>query len=395
MNSQAIMDLEFVSDEIYVEVSYNLDHAINKFIFSINSLLEIDSIESETKKLSWYKNKDYEPIFREKAQEIIVKSDIDFKTLKIKYHGKISGYFNIIEENRKALSFYSVWYPQETNTQMSDVLIRIHNLSDHFVLKADFDGDQKIWTYGDKGYDGGNIIALKKDNYYVSSEGIFDFYYLSDEEGEAGQYLKYYFKDVLDFYQNKLYRPKEIAKMDMVSLLMPQASGAYYRKELIVLSRILSEDCPSNTLRVNLAAIVAHEVAHNWCNGADCDTWDDWLNETTAEWSSLLYALYKDDTELFDHILDWKLKNYKKAPVIKTSDGIRPTIGVHDRGTILFYEIYKKYNKDILMEMLRTFVFLKEKSTNAYLIELKKNLGEEIAYVVERGLSLETYENML
>lgn len=175
MNSQAIMDLEFVNNEIYVEVSYNLDHAINKFIFSINSLLEIDSIESETKKLSWYKNKDYEPIFRAKAQEIIVKSDIDFETLKIKYHGKISGYFNIIEENRKALSFYSVWYPQETNTQMSDVLIRIHNLSDHFVLKADFDGDQKIWTYGDKGYDGGNIIALKKITIMFQVKGFLTF----------------------------------------------------------------------------------------------------------------------------------------------------------------------------------------------------------------------------
>lgn len=395
MNSQAIMDLEFANNEIYVEVSYNLGHAINNFVFSINALLEIDSIESGTKNLLWYKNKDYELVFRAKAQEIIVKSDADFETFTIKYHGKISGCFNIIEENRKALSFYSVWYPQETNISMPDALIRVHNLSNHFVLNAKFDNGQKIWTYGDKGYDVGNIIALKKDNYYVSSEGIFNFYFLSDEEAEAGQYLKYYFKDVLDFYQNKLYFPKEIAKMDMVSLLMPESSGAYYRKDLIVLSRILSEHCPPHALRVNLAALIAHEVAHNWCSGADCNTWDDWLNETTAEWSSLLYALYKDDTELFEYILDWKLKNYTKAPVIKTSDGSRPTIGVHDRGTILLYEIYKKYNKDILIEMLRTFVFLKEKSTNAYLIELKKNVGEEISHIVERGLSLDMYENML
>lgn len=68
---------------------------------------------------------------------------------------------------------------------------------------------------------------------------------------------------------------------------------------------------------------------------------------------------------------------------------------MHDRGTILFYEIYKKYNKDTLIEMLRTFVSLNKKSTDAYLIALKKNVGEEIANIVERGLSLETYENML
>lgn len=393
MVCEAVIDLEFNQNELAAELKCCFRPAVRQFTFNLNSLLEVDQITSDSISLRWHKQREQELVFRARSSEIRVEAENGFNNLTIRYHGKISGWCNILEENRKALSFYSVWYPQETSVALPDIIIRIHGLCDYFILNAEYDWIQKTWTYGGRGYDTGNIIALKRGHYAISNEGVFSLYYLSREEAEAGDYLKHYFQSVSDYYQNNLFQPKEIKKIDVVSLLLPEASGAYFRKELIVLSQIMGEDYPRGTLQMNLAYLMAHELGHNWCSGADCSTWEDWLNETTAEWSSLLYAWDRGDSELFTFILDSRSMNYTKCPPIRTADGSRPE-GVHQKGTVLFYEIFKEYGEDVVREMLRTFVSLEEKTTKAFLMVLREKVGEDIADTIERGLSLQTYENL-
>jgi hypothetical protein len=127
-----------------------------------------------------------------------------------------------------------------------------------------------------------------------------------------------------------------------------------------------------------LVWLLAHETAHEWCCGADVSTWEDWLNETTAEWASLLYALDTHDDKLFRFILDPKMERIHGYPPIKTADGSRPN-GVHDKGTVLFYDIYQKHGKDLVTKMVRGFTDLKTKNTENFIAMVEGDLGREIA----------------
>ncbi len=77
----------------------------------------------------------------------------------------------------------------------------------------------------------------------------------------------------------------------------------------------------------------AHELAHEWCSGANCVSWEDWLNETTAEWSMLLYCLDRGKTDIFDAMIG---EHMAKAPANKNR-GRQPSrwCAYQGHGTVL------------------------------------------------------------
>jgi len=131
--------------------------------------------------------------------------------------------------------------------------------------------------------------------------------------------------------------------------------------------------------------LIAHEIAHNWCRGADVHSWEDWLNETTAEWTALLYQLHIGDMDKFDSVIQDRAKRAKYAPAIKTADGSRPD-GVHDAGVILFYEIFKKYGFATIEKMLKLFDSLTDKSTDRFLELVDAKMGAQIAAALRNGV---------
>lgn len=392
MEGRSRIGLRFQGNELYADFRCSFAGAADTFRFSINALLEIDGITDGTTNLKWHKVREWQPMFRARSQEIEVTCPEGFAGVSIRYHGRVDGWCNIIEDRRRALSYYSCWHPQEASVPIPEAVISMEGLRDYIVLNGAFDTESGVWTYGGQGYDQCNIIALRKGDCKVIRSGDFSFYYLDEAEAIAAENAARYFNDTLEYYCNCLYWPKPVGRMNLVSLNMPDSGGAYIRKELIVMASVFNEHSPVEKLRVNMAALMSHELAHNWCAGADTVSWHDWMNETTAEWSSLLYALERNDTELFDHVMGWKLTHAGEYPPIKTDDGSRPRFGVHEMGTLLFYGIYKRYGKETVTKMVRAFVNLDEKTTERYLAALRASVGDEIAGLVERGLCLKTFD---
>ncbi|MDE7289631.1 MAG: hypothetical protein K2N71_09060, partial [Oscillospiraceae bacterium] len=130
----------------------------------------------------------------------------------------------------------------------------------------------------------------------------------------------------------------------------------------------------------------SHEMAHTLCMGADVGSWEDWLNETTAEWSMLLYCLDRNKTEIFDAMIAEHTEKFPEFPPIKTADGSHPE-GVHTKGTIVFYELYKAFGAETIKSIIRIFVDLDVKTT-ANLLDKMKALGlNEAAEMLEKNLS--------
>lgn len=88
----------------------------------------------------------------------------------IKYSGSVlfsienrTCWHNIITNDIKSLSWYSVWYPQETSLEIDHDKVIILDGNDYFLIKGDFDETRNVWEYGDKGYDPYNIMVYRKE----------------------------------------------------------------------------------------------------------------------------------------------------------------------------------------------------------------------------------------
>ena len=155
--------------------------------------------------------------------------------------------------------------------------------------------------------------------------------------------------------------------------------GAYKRRGLIVTNRPGDHDG-------ELVCVNAHELAHEWCSGADVNTWEDWLNEAGAEWAMLLYALSRGRQDLYEEQMAWHREQAKRAPVMRPVDGSRPVEGVHSVGTVLFEGLYRRFGAEAVAEVLRCMVALKEKTT-ARLLDALRGAGlTAVAQALEESL---------
>lgn len=352
---------------------------VTAFRFSLSTLMIIDNISAD-----WNVIREWQPQWQHKSNEIEVSSDTPISELTIEYHGFVSGWCNIIEEKRIALSSYSAW---TISAESIRSVFYIENMEEYFVINARFDIERKLWIYGETDHDEGNIIALKKGYYRESGIGNFRFYYLNENEHEniyADCYAANY-DNIMAFYTS-VFGKKDIDKMTVVSLGIDKGGGAYFRNELMVIDKINIIDDIEQIKRSTIG-LLGHELGHNWFTGADTTIWEDWLNETGAEWAALLYILSLNDNDFFTNHISWAIDNYAKTPVIKSIDGKRPSEGVHIRGVAMFYAIYRKYGIDTITKVLQILADLQIHTTEAFI----KELNDEIAEFIGRNLTAEKY----
>lgn len=184
-------------------------------------------------------------------------------------------------------------------------------------------------------------------------------YCVDSQELPLLQMLCESYDEILAFYQTQLYPPQPAAMQYLVSLSLVEYSGGYFTPRGIVTSRFGPQP-------QQMVHWMAHEMAHAWCTGAPA-TWEDWLNETTAEWSSLLYDLHRGNTAAFEETLARKAGQLQPDTIIATEDASVPP-DHHTRGTLLFYRLYQKYGQEMLVQLLRTYGRLPSpKTTENYL----------------------------
>jgi len=341
------------------------------FNFCLGNGFEIENIYDENGNIT-YNCMDKELEFRGTAQKIVVEK---FKgnELTVEYKGGVNGYHNLNEEDILAVNFYSAWYPVESSVHLVISNVRVHLDDAFFVIKAKYNNQEKYWDYKPLDFDY-NILAIK-DYCVMKNEKVSVYYFGENTEQLAKPYFNNY-SDIVDFYC-VLYKSPEMAKNDIVILPKGNKYDGYKRKELIVFGGFREdyEGC---------IHLLAHEIAHNWCQGAKADSWEDWLNETTAEWSALLYEIEQKNEELVESVIQFKVDSCKDAPPIKTVDGSRPK-AVHDKGVLLFYNMYKKYGVEVIRKLLYIFYNLEKKDTQNFIDAIHK-VWPEVAEMITVGI---------
>ena len=383
------IELEVDVDKKQITVSASMAAKVenNEFSFYIGSSLTVDEISGEGGSLEW--QTEIESLeFRGPMRKVTVTAVTD-GIITAKYHGSVSGAFNFIDPEAVALSFYSSWYPQGfpyADGAADQIRVTITGLSEYTVLRGEYDGGDKAWTYHsvkDDPTEDCNIIAFKPGSVFTVSRDGVSLHYLDEAEAGLAENILDYSLDALAYYNEVLYpdHKKEAGNLNIVSFsYLKGVEWAYSRAGLIVYGGLsdIDED-------IFMKEGAPHELAHFWANGADTSSWEDWLNETCANWSALLYLLHIGDQDAFDQLIEMYLEYSVNFPPIKTVDGGRPN-GVHNKGTVLFYELYKEHGGEMIEKLLNIFVSLPEKNTESFINEVSSQIGNETADFLQAGL---------
>lgn len=377
----------YAYSEVHVTSAYSFTEPVSEFRFSLSSTMMIDSTIAD-KSVNYSAVKEWEPRWAFKSKEYVISGGEPFNVLTVIYHGSVEGWCNIIEKRRTALSMYSAWYPFELSVPC-ETKYRLPNMEDHTIINARYDNTEKLWIYGGEGYDEGNIIALRNDELHQESVGEFTYYYLNETEKPiADCHLQSYSK-IMDYY-TAVFPPKPIKKLSIVSLDLQSGDGAYFRAGLMVIDKA-SED--KSKMCDDVIWLLGHELGHNWFNNANTSSWEDWLNETGAEWAMLLYLLYCGNNALFAKKIERANQNYKDTETIKPAIGeLRPYTGVHFRGVALFYNMYKRFGSEMILTILQTLAELQYPATTDDLLSaLRIKLGNDVPNIIRHGLSMNDY----
>lgn len=114
---------------------------------------------------------------------------------------------------------------------------------------------------------------------------------------------------------------------------------------------------------------IGHEIGHFWWNRGNTDAWEDWLNESFAEYSSLLYLRQEQGVEAFDK----EIGLYRRE-----SEGLLPIRGMnrsyaqastvlYRKGPVILHELEQRVGSPAFNQLLRETVSQKITQTNDWL----------------------------
>ena len=128
--------------------------------------------------------------------------------------------------------------------------------------------------------------------------------------------------------------------------------------------------------------ILAHEISHKWWAYGSISSYEEWLNEAFATYSSLLYLRASGDTTGYQLELSTRLKSAVGAPAIIGFDRSKydyPTIRrvVYAKGTAVLHALHTRVGDEKFISILAATAAQKITTTEAFLTLVAQEAGPE------------------
>ena len=344
-----------------------------QYTFALSAKLHLVGVFNNGQPVEGVEAEECEMAFRPAMKKYTVKG-LHSGELCISYGGVPEGYFLFMQDELIHMSLYNGWYPVGFDvTEEYDIFLTCDDC--YQMINAEYCNESHKWFYSTRGQKIAdcNLMLINKELAYSRQSSKVDIFYFDSKRSEYVESFFQSYGKICDFYR-KLYGMDKLQHLTIVFLPEKENIGAYKRDKLIVFSHIDPD------LERSLHTL-AHEAAHAYAVGADTNTFEDWLNETHAEWSALLYEL-DHNPAILDRLIEEKRQDNGNASYSLKPCGEGRPDNVHEAGTLLYYEIYMKYGKNVISELLKIFDSLEEKTT-AVFIEKIKALHPEVAEMIE------------
>jgi len=162
--------------------------------------------------------------------------------------------------------------------------------------------------------------------------------------------------------------------------------GGYTRPGLIVLGQLGSLSAPEQ--RADYLRYLAHETAHLWWARAPATSWEDWLNESFAEYSALLVLQHLVGDDVYRERIERKSEQARGTVPIwgmqrgdyssdETARQIRMVL--YGKGPVLLHELSEKVGREGLLSWCRELIRTGANSTDQALDVLAELEGEPTA----------------
>lgn len=305
--------------------------------------------------------------------------------IQIAYDTTVNGWDNCISDDLIAISLYSHAFPEKLPEYIQNSVCYFKNgFEDYYIYDSYRDeASGLIAKRSDKLFgEIANIIGIPRSRVKFYRQNSISVIYRDDCNCESVFESVSLGLEAFRYY-NELFFQSEISKIDVVVLGNGDLGGAYNRGHLIVMGEPPAS-MPTKEMSEMLAyKMFAHELGHIWFGRAEASTFEDWLNETGAEWSALLFMLHIGKTDVFNSWISMHYDIHRASgEAIRPSDGHHPN-AVHSTGVVLFHMIYKRYGCETVMRILRILAGMEHQNTEALLRRVEDNCGKEIADFIE------------
>jgi hypothetical protein len=299
-------------------------------------------------------------------------------SLTIAYGGEIRGdiaqYNNGIYSDFILLTDYAPWFPSPVTHIEMGVRAQIKAVEDFIFLNASYDDGLGCWIH-----EGQMLLGVRNHMIETAKYGETEFYviYYDPDETEAAQMHTQLALKCLEFYENKLLMRKMPSKrIGFVRPSHPINTGwGFIREGITVFGGKLSAQV------TDAAYAIAHEMGHLWSIGAPLN-WEDWLNESFAEYGAFLFLekqFGKTEYEFrIEKLLQVNKEHFANASIKPDDNNDRP-LSVHTKGAIVLNNMRNAFGYTTVVDTIRCFDKLKDKSTANLLNEMKKAGMSDVA----------------
>ena len=127
--------------------------------------------------------------------------------------------------------------------------------------------------------------------------------------------------------------------------------------------------------------ILAHELGHLWWNKASVNSWEEWLNESFAEYTAIIAQRHLfGEKNFIKNINNLKKRTEKLASPYQLKKGTKNyQKSVTHKGAYFLYELENKIGREKMAALMRTIHIAKITTTKDLLKLVHDNQGKEIA----------------
>lgn len=186
---------------------------------------------------------------------------------------------------------------------------------------------------------------------------------------------------VLKFYEDWFADPEE--KQIDVAIAPRECGGGYARPGLIVLSELA--EYPAD----RLLAYIAHEFAHLWWTGAEVSTWEDWLNESFAEFAAVQAVGRRLGEAKRAATLERMRARLPGLPAIRGIDRQSEQAhgALYTKGAVLLADLEERIGVEKMTRLLRQRLLRRVNDTASFLLLLAEIAGSDTAALFDNWLS--------
>lgn len=304
----------------------------------------------------------------------------------IKYAGNIEPdsdwKINRITEDWVELGMYAPWFP--FNPELKDLAfeVGVKTAGDYKVVgNGSVYNKNGSWQITNNMAGNDIIIAASREMKQIEASGDDFSLHLYSAAGTEDSTMhdilaanQIIFKNYIKWF-GKTPGPSSLS----ILITPRETNGGYARKGLIVLSKL--NDKYYFRAKPGYMVYFAHELAHLWWLNAPVDSWEDWLNESFAEYSALISLREVLGESEFASRIKKKAEGIEALPAIrgiKRNDDMAYQV-LYNKGCYYLYELEQEIGRGKFLQLMRLIFTNRVNSTDRFLEILSSNYGQQAA----------------